>query len=140
MNDSKKFADRRQVSRVNAPLPIALHTSQWSSEAEIQDIGPGGAFVLCKQKPGLEETILISFGAEPAWEPADLADQPVRIKARVIRTTAEGFAVRFVELSGAERRFLYQVVTDLFRVEFEERFIAEEGPEEEEEWSEGEEW
>jgi len=139
MNDSNRFADRRHVSRVNAPLPITLHTSQWCSEGEIRDIGPGGAFVLSNQKPGLEETILISFKADPAWEPAGMADQPLRIKARVIRTTAEGFAVRFVELSDAERRFLYQVVTDWFRVEFGERFIAEEGPKEEEEWSVGEE-
>jgi c-di-GMP-binding flagellar brake protein YcgR len=135
MNDSRPFADRRQASRVNAALPIAVHTSKWSLEAEIRDIGPGGAFILCKQKPDLEETILISFQSGPTWEPAGLDDRPVKIKGRVLRTTAEGFAVRFVDLSDTEQRFLYQVVTDLYRIEFGEKFvnnsISRDGEEEE---------
>jgi c-di-GMP-binding flagellar brake protein YcgR len=133
MNDSRRFADRRQASRVNAALPIVVRTSNWSLEAEIRDIGPGGAFILCKEKPDLEETILISFQAEPTWEPADLADRPVKIKGRVIRTTAEGFAVRFVDLSDTEQRSLYQVVTDLYRIEFGEKFVNSRIPREEEE-------
>jgi len=133
MNDPRHFTDRRQASRVNAALPIVLHTSKWSLEAEIRDIGPGGAFILCKQKPDLDETILISFKAEPTWEPPDSAEEPVRIKARVVRTTAEGFAVQFVELSDAEQRFLYQVVTDSFRVEFGETFVRNGASREEEE-------
>jgi hypothetical protein len=122
MNDPRPSADRRQASRVTAALPIVVHTSRWSLEAEIRDIGPGGAFILCKDKPGLEETILISFRGEPTWEPANLADEPIKIKGRVIRTTAEGFAVRFVDLSDPEQRFLYQVVTDSYRIEFGEKF------------------
>ena len=133
MNDPRPFTDRRQASRVNASLPIVLHTSQWSLEAEIRDIGPGGAFILCKQKPGLAETILISFKAEPTTcEPPDSAEEAVRMKARVVRTTAEGFAVQFVDLSDTEQRFLYQVVTDSFRVEFGETFVRNRGSQEEE--------
>jgi hypothetical protein len=122
MKDPRPFADRRQASRVSAALPIVVHTAKWSLEAEIRDIGPGGAFILCKDKPGLEETTLISFQGEPTWEPADLADEPVKIKGKVIRTTAEGFAVRFVDLSDTEQRFLYQVITDSYRIEFGEKF------------------
>jgi c-di-GMP-binding flagellar brake protein YcgR len=133
MDDPRPFIDRRRFSRVNAALPIIVHASRWSLEAEIRDIGPGGAFILCRQKPGLDETILISFKAEPTWEPTDPADKLVTIKARVIRTTAEGFAVQFVELSDAEQRFLYQVVTDSFRVEFGDRFASDRGSREEEE-------
>jgi hypothetical protein len=51
----------------------------------------------------------------------------VRIKGRVVRSTTKGIGVQFMELSERERRFLNQVVTDSFRVEFGDRFVRRKG-------------
>ena len=108
--------ERRQYSRVNSPLSIVLHTSEGPVNGEIWDIGPGGAFILCERQPAIEESVGIIFAGGQS------ADS-VTIKGRVVRLTGEGVGVQFVELSDGERRFLNQVVTDSFRVEFGDSFV-----------------
>ena len=108
--------DRRYYSRVNVPLPVVLHTSQGPVNGEIWDIGPGGAFILCEPKPGIEETVVLVFVGGQGHD-------SVTIKSRMVRSTKEGIGVQFVELSEREQRFLNQVVTDSFRVEFGDRFV-----------------
>jgi len=108
--------DRRYYSRVNVPLPVVLHTSQGPVDGEIWDMGPGGAFILCERKPGVEETVVLVFAGGQG-------DGAVTIKGRMVRSTKEGIGVEFVELSEREQRFLNQVVTDSFRVEFGDRFV-----------------
>jgi hypothetical protein len=118
--------ERRRYSRVNSPLSVVLHTSQGPVNGEIWDIGPGGAFILCEWKPVIEETVGIFFGGGQS-------DDSVTIKGRVVRSTAQGLGVQFIELSDGERRFLNQVVTDSYRVEFGDRFVRrKEGREESE--------
>jgi c-di-GMP-binding flagellar brake protein YcgR len=109
--------ERRHYSRVNVPLPVVLHTSQGPVNGEIWDIGPGGAFILCERKPGIDETVVIVFAGGQG-------DDSVTIEGRMVRSTEEGIGVQFVELSERERRYLNQVVTDLFRVEFGDRFVG----------------
>jgi len=113
--------DRRYYSRVNVPLAVVLHTSQGLVRGEIWDIGPGGAFILCEPVPGIEETVILVFVGRHF-------DDSVTIKARTVRSTKEGIGVQFVELSERERRFLNQVVTDSFRVEFGDRFVRKREP------------
>ena len=108
--------ERRHYSRVNSPLAVVLHTSEGQVGGEIWDIGPGGAFILCEWKPGVAETVGIIFTG-------DESDDSFTITGRVVRSTAEGVGVQFVDLSDGERRFLNQVVTDSFRVEFGNRFV-----------------
>lgn len=108
--------ERRHYSRVNVPLSVVVHTSQGPVNGEIWDIGPGGAFILCERKPAIQETVLIIL-------PAGQSHDSVTIEGSVVRSTKEGIGVQFVELSDGERRFLNQVVTDSFRVEFGDRFV-----------------
>ena len=108
--------ERRHYSRVNVPLPVVLDTSQGPVNGEIWDIGPGGAFILCERKPGIEETVVLVFAGGQG-------DDSVTIEGRIVRSTEEGIGVQFLELSEGERRFLNQVVTDLLRVEFGDRFV-----------------
>ena len=116
MDESSPTPNRRKYSRVNVPLPVILHTSQGPVNGEIWDIGPGGAFILCERKPGIEETVVIVFAGGQG-------DDSVTIEGRMVRSTEEGIGVQFVKLSDRERRYLNQVVTDLFRVEFGDRFV-----------------
>jgi PilZ domain len=108
--------ERRHYSRVNSPLSVVLHTSQGPVNGEIWDIGPGGAFILCEWKPDIAETVGIIFAGGQS-------DDSVTIEGRVVRSTAQGVGVQFVEPSDREQRFLNEVVTDSFRAEFGERFV-----------------
>jgi PilZ domain len=97
-------------------MSVVLHTSEGLVNGDIWDIGPGGVFILCERQPAGEERVGITLtGGQSA--------ESVTIEGRVVRSTAEGVGVQFVELSDGERRFLNQVVTDWFRVEFGDSFV-----------------
>ncbi|HVO82815.1 MAG TPA: PilZ domain-containing protein [Syntrophobacteria bacterium] len=116
MDESGTPPNRRTYSRVNVPLSVVLHTSLGPVNGEIWDVGPGGAFILCEGKPAIGETVGIVFTGGQI-------DDSVTIKGSVVRSTMEGVGVQFVGLSDGEQRFLNQVVTDSFRVEFGKRFV-----------------
>ncbi len=105
--DRRAGEDRRAVERLNASIEVEWEGLIGRKPGTISDISPVGCFVLCSGEVEDGENVKIFF---------PLTDgRKIQFWGEVRNHVFEiGFAVKFIELSDAQKEF-FEVFVDTFR-------------------------
>lgn len=104
--DRRSGKDRRNVARFNVNIDVEWETKLGRKKGTVSDLSLAGCFVLCSGD--VEDGDKIKL----LWPLSD--GMKVQFSGEVVNHTFEiGFAMNFVELSGAQRDFLKKFIESL---------------------------
>ena len=104
--------ERRIQPRADIKWPVTLLSTQAKIDGEIQNVGPTGAFVTCKDPPPLEGSFFVII------KPPDR--QTLSVAGKVIWSTilepkegdsSLGIGIQFTNMTPGDRKFLISLVT-----------------------------
>ncbi|NVL93080.1 MAG: PilZ domain-containing protein [Desulfobacterales bacterium] len=104
--------ERRQHPGVDFTLPVRVETPNGTIEAEMKNIGLGGAFVCCQKVLPLGETFVLTIeppdhkrltlNAEVVWSNINVPDEKI---------VNRGMGIRFIQIRKDDRESLNQLVS-----------------------------
>ena len=100
-------AERRHHARAEIRWPVTIRTAQEVIEANLRNLGAGGAYIHCDQTPEVGESVTLTI------TPPD--SSPIEITAEVVwagKVLALGMGVRFIEISDQDRQFIFETVSE----------------------------
>ena len=104
--------DQRLHPRVNLRWPVSLEFGGEVAEGTTKDISEGGAYVCCATPLGLKQEFSMVINAP---------EKQLNVKAEVVwantygfndEITPRGMGVRFMNISGEDRRIIARAVAD----------------------------
>ncbi len=90
---------KSRATRENCDIIVEFVNSRGIYTATIENISLTGAFIACRVPIMIDEKIFIHFG-----QGTDGSD--VKIQARIVRSTVNGFGVQFIGLDDQDTKFL----------------------------------
>ena len=100
--------DRRIYPRAEIRWPVTIESARGTFEANLRNLGIGGAYIHCDETPDLGERISLTIRPPES--------SPLKVIAEVIwagKVLALGMGVRFVEMSDEDRQFISDAVSRL---------------------------
>ncbi len=86
--DRKRYKGARAESRHDRKILVAYEIDDYIHKDITRDISNTGVFIETHSPPAIGETITLSFSFSED-------KKPVKVSGRVVRTTPDGFAVKF---------------------------------------------
>ncbi len=99
--------ERRHHARAEIRWPVTIATAQEVVEANLRNLGAGGAYIHCDQAPAPGESVTITIRPP--------GSSPITISAEVVwagKVLALGMGVRFIEISESDRQFISSAVLE----------------------------
>jgi Tfp pilus assembly protein PilZ len=97
--------DRRIYPRAEIRWPVTIESARGTFEANLRNLGIGGAYIHCDETADLGERISLTIRPPES--------SPLKVIAEVIwagKVLALGMGVRFVEMSDEDRQFISDAV------------------------------
>ncbi|MCB9707312.1 MAG: PilZ domain-containing protein [Myxococcales bacterium] len=110
MNGSSHFRkDGRRALTLRVHVRQGHATDASPYQAELLDLGMGGAFVCTDEAPIIGSTVVLTINAATAWEPFEI-NAEVRWLSTGTATRPRGFGVHFLPIGSTEAAALYDLI------------------------------
>jgi len=104
--------ERRGRQRADIILPVRMETPQGIIEAEIKNIGLGGAFICCQKPLPLSESFHLTIDTpnhDPLMVKAEVIWSNINVPDEMVLN--RGMGIRFIRITKDDREFLNQVLS-----------------------------
>ena len=102
---------KREHSRVEVSWPVTMLTSKQLIIGEIKNISESGALISCQEVPSPEETLKLRFEiTDLFYVSATVENVRFNVDDSPSGSITYYLAVRFIEITGDERRILYNAI------------------------------
>ena len=112
---------RREYSRIDVSWPVSIFTSAGLIDGRIKNISIGGALIVCKSLPDLDETFNLTIEIPQYFFPVAAKVKKVRLNIYDSEDSDESpsyeLAVRFVDMSEDDSKVFHEAIDRAFRTE-----------------------
>ena len=116
---------RREYSRIDVSWPVSIFTSAGLIDGRIKNISIGGALIICKSLPDLDETFNLTIEIPHYFFPVAAKVKKARLNIYYSEDSDESpsydLAVHFMDMSEDDSKVFHEAIDRAFRTELSKR-------------------